>query len=177
MTTPANENAHDIGDRLRFLRGKETQEEFSNRLGVSRASLASWETGRAKPRRKVLGEICLKLGVSRTFLEHGEAEDARDLANGLQLALAGKKDITADEAAMVRLLRVSTPETVLAVVEAITRELEKGETLNLLDPLTAEDDIKRLYKIQAMKGFYERGLSGQNLEELIKELAKRSRSD
>jgi len=177
MATPEVESATSFGERLRFLRGDETQEEFSERLAISRSSLASWETGRAKPRRKALREISLKLGVSDSFLSKGEATDARDLANGLNIALNGPSDITADEATIVRILRLCSPETALAVTQLLTDEIENNEAVRqMIDPHTAVGDLSRLYRIQKLEGFYERGLTEQNLDQLIEELARKSRN-
>lgn len=177
MTTPKSTTQGSFGERLRFLRGDETQEEFSERLNVSRASLANWETGRTQPRRKVLREVSLKLGVSETFLIKGEDEDVRDLANSLHCALVGPKDITADEAAILRILRVCSSTTVLRVVELLTNEVEREEDARrLIDPLTALDDIARLYSILERDGFYDRGITEQNLSQLIDELARKKRN-
>ncbi len=177
MAIPDKEAAANLGDRLRYLRGEETQEEFSERLAVSRSSLASWETGRTKPRRKVLREISLKLGVSESFLTKGEAIDARDLANGLNIALHGPTDFTADEATIVRILRLCSPETALAVAQLLTDEVEQNEAIRqMIDPLTAIDDLTRLYRIQKLGGFYERGMTEQNLDQLISELARKNQN-
>lgn len=46
----------------------------------------------------------------------------------------------------------------------------------MMDPLTAVDDLLRLYQIQKLGDFFERGITEQNLERLVEELARQSQS-
>lgn len=41
-----------------------TQEELAERLGVSRSTVAAWETGRAYPQASILMELAKVLGVT-----------------------------------------------------------------------------------------------------------------
>lgn len=65
-----------IGERIKKLR-KEldlTQQEFSNRLGVSRNNIATYETREAGVGNAVIKLICREFSVSEEWLRTGEGE-------------------------------------------------------------------------------------------------------
>ena len=66
----------DLGERLARLRRMEgmTQEELAGKLGVHRATLASWEIGRMKPRTDTLRRIASLFGISLSYLLDSEQE-------------------------------------------------------------------------------------------------------
>ncbi|MFV0410805.1 MAG: helix-turn-helix transcriptional regulator [Paracoccus sp. (in: a-proteobacteria)] len=73
-----------IADRLRELRGKETQEDFARMIGVSRATLANYEAGRTVPRPSVCRRICRKLGIAENTLTNMPATTViREIKRGL----------------------------------------------------------------------------------------------
>ena len=81
--------------------------------------------------------------------------------------------ITDDEVAIVRIMRICSSDTVLKIVKALTSEIEdSSEARRLADPLTAITDLERLYTIISMDGIYERGVTQQNLEVLIREIGR-----
>ena len=51
-------------DHLRNMRDM-TQEELARKLGVTQASVCSWETGRSKPRASMIDRIAKALRVDR----------------------------------------------------------------------------------------------------------------
>ena len=51
-----------------------TQQEFSERIGVKRNTVAQYEMGRNPPIDSVIALICREFGVSETWLRTGEGE-------------------------------------------------------------------------------------------------------
>ena len=62
-----------IGDQIRCLRKSLglTQQEFANRIGVKRNTIANYEIGRNIPVDSVLELICREFNVSRQWMETG----------------------------------------------------------------------------------------------------------
>jgi transcriptional regulator with XRE-family HTH domain len=162
-----------VGKRLRLLRGDLTQDEFSQQIGISRSALANYETGRTKPKQKTLRQICKSVGVSETFFIDGTVSDISELARVFGIDSDQPSGITDDEVAIVRIMRICSSDTVLKIVKALTSEIEdSSEARRLADPLTAITDLERLYTIISMDGIYERGVTQQNLEVLIREIGR-----
>lgn len=61
-----------IGDRLRKLRGKMSQEEVAEKVGISRARLSHYETGRSEPDSEILGKLAEFYNVTTDFLITGK---------------------------------------------------------------------------------------------------------
>jgi len=60
-----------FADRLRLLRGGESQSAFARRIGVTRKTVVNYETRGTMPRGAVLIEICKQCGVSQDWLLKG----------------------------------------------------------------------------------------------------------
>lgn len=82
------------GDRIALLREKRglTQEELSNKIGISRASLSHYETSRREPDYETINKIATFFKVSidyllgRTNLQHTILDnDVRDFVENLDL--------------------------------------------------------------------------------------------
>lgn len=160
MSTPSSTSG--IAARLRSLRGEESQASFSRRVGLTRAALANYETGRTIPKKSVLRQVCHRLGVPESVLVEGVVEDADDmlLAMGIRDEAATLPGLTHDERAIIRVLRVCDKDVVLSSISAITDGLAaKKFSRELADQATIVDDIARLLRIVAAEGFYERGIS------------------
>lgn len=64
-----------IGDRLHYLRENEldiSQEEFGNRIGVSRFSISNYESGKRSLTSRVIADICREFNVNEVWLRTGE---------------------------------------------------------------------------------------------------------
>ena len=63
-----------MNERLRDLRKSMnlTQQEFANKIGITRNTLASYETGKSNPGDAAVSLICSKLNVNETWLRTGE---------------------------------------------------------------------------------------------------------
>jgi transcriptional regulator with XRE-family HTH domain len=95
MSTP-----QDIGTRIRAVRRERrlTQDEFADRVGVSRSAVAQWETGRAGQITGNLSRIAGVLEVNVEYLMYGDDKRAvGDVRQG-------------DELALLRLYRECDPE-------------------------------------------------------------------
>jgi len=57
-----------LADRLRGLRGIESQTAFAARFGLKQAIYSHYETGRKKPSLEVLMQMATVLGVSTDYL-------------------------------------------------------------------------------------------------------------
>lgn len=66
----------EIKDRLKELRKSLnlSQDEFGNRLGVARNTIANYEIGLRTPREATIVSICREFGVSRIWLTQGIGE-------------------------------------------------------------------------------------------------------
>lgn len=51
-----------------------TQQEFANKLGVSRSNVAGYETGRQSPSDTAIALVCKEYGVNEKWLRDGEGE-------------------------------------------------------------------------------------------------------
>lgn len=61
-----------IGGRLKSLRGKKTQEEVANHIGVSRARYSHYENGRSEPDYDTLQKLADYFKVSTDYLLTGK---------------------------------------------------------------------------------------------------------
>jgi len=63
-------------DRIKELRSKLhlTQQEFADKLGIKRGTIANYEIGRNVPVDAVISLICVKLNVDEVWLRTGEGE-------------------------------------------------------------------------------------------------------
>lgn len=65
-----------FGERVRKLRRLKdlTQQEFADRIGVKRNTVATYEIGRSEPIDAVISLICREFNVSEQWLRTGEGE-------------------------------------------------------------------------------------------------------
>lgn len=63
-------------DRMRKLRKQLdlTQQEFADRIGMKRNTVANYETGRNEPSAAVISLICREFNVNENWLRSGEGE-------------------------------------------------------------------------------------------------------
>ncbi|MBQ9081851.1 MAG: helix-turn-helix transcriptional regulator [Clostridia bacterium] len=64
-----------IGDKIAILRKEKglQQDEFADKIGVSRQALSQWETGKQIPRSDKILEICEQFGVTANYF-YGNTE-------------------------------------------------------------------------------------------------------
>ena len=61
-----------LGERIRFIRGEESQAEFAERVGIAKGSIGGYENGRNSPSADVILKICLSYDISSEWLLKGE---------------------------------------------------------------------------------------------------------
>lgn len=66
-----------MNERIKRLRSKleMTQQEFADRLGIKRGTLANYEIGRNEPIDAVISLICKEFNVNEIWLRTGEGGD------------------------------------------------------------------------------------------------------
>jgi len=74
-------NDNILPQRLRELRGNESQEAFAKRLGVKQATYSTWERGIKDPASSTIVVIASRLGVSADYLL-GLSDDSGALPSG-----------------------------------------------------------------------------------------------
>ncbi|WP_443081799.1 helix-turn-helix domain-containing protein [Sutcliffiella sp. NC1] len=57
-----------IGNRLKQLRGDKSQEEVAKKIGISRARLSHYETGRSEPDTEIIQKLATYYNVSTDYL-------------------------------------------------------------------------------------------------------------
>jgi HTH-type transcriptional regulator/antitoxin PezA len=67
---------NDLNERLKKLRKTldMTQQEFADRIGIKRNSLANYETGRNTPIDAIIVSICREFNVNEEWLREGKGE-------------------------------------------------------------------------------------------------------
>lgn len=70
-----------MGDRIRQLRKALglTQQEFADRIGVKRNTIAQYEIGRNEPIESILSLICREFDVNEEWLRTGSGEMFREV--------------------------------------------------------------------------------------------------
>lgn len=63
-----------------------TQQQFANRIGVSRNTIATYETSVRVPIEAVIVSICREFGVNEEWLRTGEGEMYVDITPDLELS-------------------------------------------------------------------------------------------
>lgn len=130
-----------MNERLKKLRKSLdlTQQEFGERIGIKRNTLANYEIGRNEPIDAVINLICREFNVSETWLRTGEGEMFVERTRDDELA-AFMDELLAEESAdfrrrLVTALSRLKPEQWEAL-EAVALELMK-------DPAAPPKSIER----------------------------------
>ena len=78
-----------MGDRIKQIRlaAGLTQQQFAERIGLSRKYIALIETGSREPSDRTISDICREFGVSQSWLQTGEGEMFLPRSKNEELAL------------------------------------------------------------------------------------------
>ena len=146
-----------IGERLKNLRKALglTQQEFSDKLKVSRSNIATYEVGKNNPAEAVINLICREFNVSETWLRTGEGEMFVKRTRDDELA-AFMDELLAEESAdfrrrLVTALSRLRPEQWEAL-EAVALELMKDPAAPAFAPAhtpTIEEEARAEAEQQA----------------------------
>ena len=155
-----------IGERIRFFR-KEiqelTQEEFSKRINIGRANVASIEKNRIAVTDRVISDICNAFSLSEQWLRTGEGEMYEETETTLFNSFAKQYDLSeAEQRAARYLLNLTSEERqqilhhIVRLAEAITSTDQKVDLSNIDKELAA-------YKEELLAA--EKGLSASEATE------------
>lgn len=174
MSTQVSTN---LAERLRVLRGERSQEEFAKLVGLTRAALANYETGRTTPKPSVLRAISEKLGLSDDFLKFGGFRNEYELnliATGE--GVPDRSYETDDELAIIRALRAVRPSTIEAIVSLVLDDIaEQPSSREELKGLSVQQDIARLGAILKAGGAYSKGSTKEEEDAILAALARRAK--
>lgn len=146
-----------MNERLKKLRKALdlTQQEFGDRIGIKRNTLANYEIGRNEPIDAVVNLICREFSVSETWLRTGEGEMFMERTRDDELA-AFMDELLAEESAdfrrrLVTALSRLKPEQWEAL-EAVALELSKDPAAPAFAPAhipTIEEEARAEAEQQA----------------------------
>ena len=75
-----------VGDRIKQLRGKESQGTFGTRFGISRNTVMRYESGDRKPDTDFIVAVCEAYNINAHWLLTGDGPEKLDQQNGLPAA-------------------------------------------------------------------------------------------
>lgn len=107
-----------------------TQQEFADKLGLKRNTIATYEIGKAVPSDRVVSDLCNKYNVNEEWLRTGEGEIFVALNRTQQIAqltadlFKGEKD-SFKERLLLALAKLDESEW--KVLEKIADDLTKGK--------------------------------------------------
>lgn len=128
-------------------------------FGLTRSALASYELGRTRPPNELLDRIKTRTGVD---LDTGP--EPEDYEADLHAIVGDGSNLTDDEWALVRVLRLVLLQDARAVASVLVKSIEdRGAGLQLADPKTVALDLARLYAVTSGQREYFRGVSGENV--------------
>ena len=130
-----------MNERIKAIRSELhlTQQEFADRLGVKRNTVATYEGGRNAPVDAVLSLICREFGVNERWLRYGEGEMYAPQAENELEAVAKKYGLTFKEQALVKKFVTLDDDGRAAVLKYLEGIVE---ILSMKPPAKEEDDIE-----------------------------------
>lgn len=116
-------------DRIRKIRRDLdlTQQEFADRIGIKRNTIANYETGRNEPIDSVVSLICREFGVNEEWLRDGTGEMFTPDASDELEALVKKYDLSnADQVLIEKYinLKAGSRETIIDFITDVVAALE-----------------------------------------------------
>lgn len=154
-----------IGERIRYFRKdvkKLTQEEFSKRINVGRANVASIEKNRVAVTDRVVCDICNAFSLSENWLRTGQGEMYAETETTLFSAFAKQYDLSkAEQKAARYLLQLSSAERqqILKCVSGLAAAIASAED----ETATAIDKELAAYKKELLAE--QKGLSASDIGE------------
>lgn len=94
----------EAGGRIRELRGRSSQGEFAERLGVNRKTVERWESGERLPDGQSLLALMTECGADVNYILKGRTEDRK---------------LTSEELTMLAYFRDATPDVRRAAMGAL----------------------------------------------------------
>lgn len=155
-----------IGERIRYFR-KEiqelTQEEFSKRINIGRANVASIEKNRIAVTDRVISDICNAFSLSEQWLRTGEGEMYEETETTLFNSFAKQYDLSEAEQRAARYLLNLTSEERQQILHHIVRLAEAITSTDQKVDLAKIDKELAAYKEELLAA--EKGLSASEATE------------
>lgn len=104
-----------------------TQQEFGNRIGIKRNTIANYETGRNTPIDAVISLICREFNANESWLRTGNGEMFNPASSAAMEALARERGLTHSDYVLIEKFLNLKRESRLAVAEYM---LEVAAALN-----------------------------------------------
>ncbi len=119
-----------------------TQQEFGDRIGIKRNTIANYETGRNEPIDAVISLICREFNANEEWLRTGNGEMFSPTSSAAMEALARERGLTHSDFILIEKFLSLKRESRLAVAEYM---LEVAAALNRDDtPLDIVTTIKSI---------------------------------
>lgn len=167
-----NVSAVALGKRIKLLRGDKSQEEFAKTLGISRAALANYETGRTVPNPKIRHNIEALAGVSEGYLTHGVVESFTELTSALGFGTGDLEGLTPDEWALVRITRLCPDDVINEAISLLVSSFASDEQAKRMADDTALIDLTNLISVIDGVRYYRRGMTRTVFLNTIEELLR-----
>lgn len=110
-----------------------TQQEFADRIGIKRNTIANYESGRNEPIDSVISLICREFNVNEPWLRKGEGEMFAPAPTSALEALAQERGLTRREYIVLEKLLLLRPEVrhelidcLVGIAAAINSEPSSG---------------------------------------------------
>ena len=95
-----------LGERIRILRGEMSQQQFADKLSITRQYVALLESDKRDPSPLLIDSLCQKFAVRREWLELGhEPMYAADLAREPESLVPELVDILSENPAVLDMFR------------------------------------------------------------------------
>lgn len=120
-----------MNERIKQLR-KElhlTQQEFANKIGISRGNIGAYEVGKNSPSDAVISLICKEFNVNEEWLRTGTGEPFKKLTRNQIITDFAADLITEDNSFKTRLIEAlaKLDEDEWKVLENLAKELTKKD--------------------------------------------------
>ena len=126
-----------------------TQQEFGDRIGVKRNTIATYEGGRSTPIDSVISLICREFNVNEIWLRTGQGEMFKAAPNKVLDSLAEEYGLTHGEYVLIEKFvklkaekRAAVVDYILEAAAAMQGEGADPEQPAILDSETATDEEK-----------------------------------
>lgn len=99
-----------LGERIRFIRGEESQAEFAERVGIAKGSIGGYENDRNSPSADAILKICLSYDISSEWLLKGEGPMHPSATSASSLCKTNRENSSQDYSNIEKKLNISEEE-------------------------------------------------------------------
>jgi transcriptional regulator with XRE-family HTH domain len=114
-----------MNERLKKLRKalELTQQEFADRIGISRGNIGAYEVGKNNPSDAVISLICKEFKVNEEWLRNGTGEmfNESSTSNSILDALANEYNLSPDVYTIIGKFMTLKPEQQQVILESIKK--------------------------------------------------------